>query len=291
LKTEKKMKNKILIGALLVGTASVATVARASETCASAGTGFYAGLSLGMANTNTKYTRDSEGNLASTDAATKRDSLNFGKAGGLFGIVTGYNVDCGGGLVAGVELSAGMDTTKNENKVNDVLPEIFNSNRAVNNFVTDTRGSFTTTKLKRSSYYGLSGRLGYKMSSSTLVYGKLGIEFGKWTAEVIPSQDIEENDAPASMGPTPLSDDQLKKMKETKKRGKNSASLVLGAGVENYLSQNVSVRGEYSYAFSPKIDIEQDTSLLHNKVYNGNKLTHKFKTSQHRVQVAVVWHF
>jgi len=241
---------KKLTSILLV--AAAATAVHAEGTSA---TGFYAGANVGIANTQAKYTANSVNPAATGSTSTQNFKAETGKMGALFGVFAGYGMTFAQGAYAGFELSGGLDTTKFD---------------AYNDSAT-TKNGFPKVTLKRTNFYGLAGRLGYMVTPSTLAYVKLGIEAGKWKADVTPNQNIE-NTYYADLT-------KVDATKKTQSASKNSLSFVPGVGFEMFLNKNLFLRAEYTYLFGPKVTVNQDAANYANGYINGEKLRHELKVT------------
>ncbi len=252
--------------------AAAATAAQAEGTSA---TGFYAGLNAGIANTQAKYTAQSQN---ATAAASTSQTVNFtsqtGKMGALFGVFAGYGMSFAQGAYAGFEVYGGLDTTKFD---------------AYNDSATSYSG-FPKATLKRTNFYGFAPRVGYMITPSTLAYVRLGVEAGKWKMDVTPNQQINANYY--GSGATPGTDaTQIANMKKTFSASKSSFSFVPGVGLEVFLNKNLFLRAEYTYLFGPKVTVNQDTSYYLNSYINGSSVKHEAKITQHAFKLGVGYKF
>jgi opacity protein-like surface antigen len=192
-------------------------------------------------------------------------------------VFAGYGMTFAQGAYAGFELSGGLDTTKFD---------------AYNDNATTLTG-FPKVTLKRTNFYGLAGRLGYMVTPSTLAYVKLGIEAGKWKADVTPNQIADSIGGTGSSGVYKGTDAaQVAAMKKTQSASKNSLSFVPGVGFEMFLNKNLFLRAEYTYLFGPKVTVNQDASYYKDTSYiNGEKLRHELKVTQHAFKLGIGYKF
>lgn len=255
----------------LLAAAALTTAAFAEG---SAGTGFYLGASAGVANTNVKYSYVSEQPKAS--GTTQNFNSQSGKMAGLFGAFAGYGMVVGQGAYVGGEVYGGFDTTK-------VTPY---DDSATNTVGLNPNG-FHKTTVKRSNFYGLAARLGYMVTPSTLAYIRLGVEAGKWTAQVVPNQAAVSASASANAATSAQTASAL----ATVSKSKNSISFAPGLGLETYINKNLFIRAEYSYLFGPSITAIQDTTAVQNSYINGNSMKHTIKISQHAFKIGVGYKF
>jgi opacity protein-like surface antigen len=190
-------------------------------------------------------------------------------------VFAGYGMSFAQGAYAGFELSGGLDTTKFD---------------AYNDSAT-TKSGFPKVTLKRTNFYGLAGRLGYMVTPSTLAYVKLGIEAGKWKADVTPNQ-ILSSGYYGTGSTTGTDATQIANMKKTQSGSKNSLSFVPGVGFEMFLNKNLFLRAEYTYLFGPKVTVNQDASYYRSDSYiNGEKLRHELKVTQHAFKLGMGYKF
>lgn len=138
----------------LLATVALATAAVASTTAAPV-TGYYAGVNVGLANTNVKYSYG-DGNTYGTQSKLGDKGLQYG----LFG---GYNAGLGNGCVVGLEVFVGGDNAK-----------VVSSNNQ------------DRLEVKHTTNYGVAPRIGYMITPSVLAYVRLGVEGGAWKAQYRP---------------------------------------------------------------------------------------------------------
>lgn len=235
-------------------------------------TGFYLGVNAGAANTNVKYDFNtnalpSTGTTAAAGYENKYKN-DAGKLGYLLGAFAGYGMSFGNNAYVGVEVYGGFDTTT-------VKPyDDSASGKAV---------GFFKTSVKRKNYYGMAPRLGYMLTPSTMAYVRLGVEAGKWEAQVEPNA--------ATINGLPASAPDKEASKKTFKASKNRINLVPGFGFETALSKNLFVRAEYSYLFGPSMSIDQNTKGYNNAVLSGNNVKHTLKVTQHAFKLGMGYKF
>ena len=275
----KKFLNTMLITAAVVSAASVVS----ASTGAKVAQGAYLGASAGAANTNVKHERVASGKMTGggvagaaivgSNVATETNILksDAGKTAGLFGLIAGYNFQSGS-LVFGGEIYGGLDSTK-VNVSNDTASGASADSAAY--------GSLT---VKRTNFMGFAPRLGFMVAPNTLMYARLGVEFGKWKATSTPNSQglaAQKTTFTVSTANNLLSD-------MTFSASKGGMSFAPGLGMEVYMGKAF-VRAQYSYLFGPKITLTQD--MRGNAMYNGEFAVHTLKTSQHKVELAVGYKF
>ncbi|MDP3371440.1 MAG: hypothetical protein Q8S21_00890 [Candidatus Paracaedibacteraceae bacterium] len=285
----KNLFNTLLATAAMV---SVVTVANATDSKPAAH-GFYLGASAGVANTNVKSKvqaggtfynlNTSNGNLvATTDSAESRlVNTDAGKAAGIFGLMAGYNFQKGS-TVFGGEIYGGFDSS---------TVKVYDDKGSGSS----VEGGLWTSTVKRKSFFGFAPRIGFMLTPSTQLYARLGIEYGKWTAAVNPNTtslvlannvtNVNAASGNANAGAAAIAASSLATTASKKK-----LSFAPGVGMEVYMGK-MFVRGEYAYLMGPKITLVQNTNGYSYNMYNGSTATHTFKTSQHRVQLAVGFKF
>jgi opacity protein-like surface antigen len=243
-------------------------------------TGAYVGGNVGMANTNVKYSFTNVGSAATasgpgtmatgatiTEGSTnaQKQSLSAGKMNPLFGLFAGYGMQVGT-MYFGGEVYGAFDSAK---------VETYNDSGSGQGSATGTgSGAYYPlgkASVKRTSFYGLAGRLGFMANPNTLVYVKLGVEGGKWTA----TQTSATNDRYAPNIVT--------------KASKNSISFVPGLGVDAFITKNLFLRAEYTYLFGPKITLKQNTAASGS--WGGDAAWHKFQITQQTFKVGVGYKF
>lgn len=250
--------------------AGIASVAAAQ---ASSATGFYAGASAGVANTNVKYSfvsQSGNGQTIDSTKATQNFKTDAGKMAGLFGVFAGYGMGFAQGAYVGGEIYGGFDSTKV---------------KAYDDSASTLNGFWTST-VKRTNYYGVAFRLGYMLTPSTLGYVRLGVEGGKWKAQVVPV-------SPSSLATIATTGTGTNSALQgiTNTASKSSVSFAPGLGFETFLNKNLFLRAEYSYLFGPKITINANTSGYANAYLNGGNIKHEFKITQHAFKIGVGYKF
>jgi opacity protein-like surface antigen len=259
----------------LLAAAAISGAALAEGNTASSG--FYLGANAGVANTNVKYSYANTGVQASATYSAAQLQQNWkgdaGKMAGVFGAFAGYGVVVGQGAYFGGELFAGLDTTK-------VTP--------YDDSATGIAGGFFKTTVKRTNFYGLAARVGYMVTPSTLAYIRLGVEAGKWKADVLPNSGTITQQ-PASQASTSA---QQAASNKTFSKSKNSISFAPGLGLEAYITKNMFLRAEYSYLFGPTISgLNQDITGYPNGTFAGTGVAHSFKITQHQFKIGVGYKF
>jgi len=261
----------------LLAAAAISGAAFAEGNTASSG--FYLGANAGVANTNVKYSfaNQNVSNLNATNYTVAQLTQNFkadsGKMAGIFGAFAGYGMVVGQGAYFGGEVYGGLDSSK--------LSPYDDSNTGA------ATGYFKAT-VKRTNFYGLAARVGYMVTPSTLAYIRLGIEGGKWQAQVVPDS------ATITQQPTAFNsatDAQKAASNKTFTKSKNSISFAPGLGLEAYITKNMFLRAEYSYLFGPTINLSQDITGYPNSAFAGSSVAHSFKITQHQFKIGVGYKF
>lgn len=259
----------------LLAAAAISGAAFAEGNTASSG--FYLGANAGVANTNVKYSFTNTGVAANTTYTAAQLQQNFksdsGKMAGLFGAFAGYGMVVGQGAYFGGEAYAGLDSSK--------LSTYDDSNTGA------ATGYFKST-VKRTNYYGLAARIGYMVTPSTLAYIRLGVEAGKWQAQVVPNAaTITQQPALIASGSS-----QQAGSNKTFTKSKNTLSFAPGLGLEAYVTKNMFLRAEYSYLFGPSISgLNQDIQGYPNSSFAGTNVLHTFKITQHQFKIGVGYKF
>lgn len=241
--------------------------------------GAYLGASAGAANTNVqaKWTANNPTVPAagSSAAETRIAKTDAGKMAGIFGLVAGYNYQTGS-LVFGGEIYGGFDSTK------------------VTAFDDSGSGSSTeqalwSSSVKRTNFMGLAPRFGFMIAPNTLMYARLGVEFGKWKAKIDPNVatlNLANNITNLNLGAATAA--AVAASTPSTAGSKGGVSFAPGLGMEVYMGKAF-LRAQYSYLFGPKITLTQNTEGF--ATVNGKTATHTYKMSQHKVELAVGYKF
>lgn len=261
---------KKFTSALLAVTALTAANAFAAGAVESK-TGAYLGGNVGMANTNVKYGYMNQ----NVGKAVRQQNFKAetGKFNALFGLFAGYGMQVGS-MYFGGEVYGGFDSTKVS---------------AYDDSASGTSVGYWKASVKRTNFYGIAPRLGFFVTPSTMLYAKLGIEGGKWTATVNPNAGTIDTYA-STTGTNPTAD-QKTKSKIATVASKNSISFTPGLGVDMFVSKSLFIRAEYSYMFGPKITAVQDTNGYNNDVMDGSSVKHTFQITQQTFKVGVGYKF
>lgn len=279
----KKFLNTMLVTAAVVSAASVASAASAGKVAQ----GAYVGASAGAANTNVKYNMVTSGRMVNattnvvdtTGAYANGLNLNSGKVAGIFSVISGYNFQSGS-VVFGAEVYGGFDSTKvtaYDDKSSGASSEV------------SVIGSVT---VKRTNFFGFAPRLGFMVAPNTLMYARLGVEFGKWKAQLSPNAAAISAAATTYNADFPgaITADKMSKSSAVVNASKGAMSFAPGLGMEVYMGKAF-LRAQYSYLFGPKIKLVQDITGVSPRQANGETATHTLKTSQHKVELAVGYKF
>lgn len=276
----KKFLNTMLVTAAVVSVASVASASTGGKVAQ----GAYLGATAGAANTNVKYNRVASGNMnngglvgttvgSNIAAETQVVNSNAGKTAGIFGLLAGYNFQSGS-LVFGGEIYGGLDSTK----VN-----VYNDSGSGASTETASYGNLT---VKRTNFFGFAPRLGFMVAPNTLMYARLGVEFGKWKAVNNPPQNLAA--ITTQLGGTAASATNLADSQATTTASKSGMSFAPGLGMEVFMGKAF-IRAQYSYLFGPKLNLQQNMKAV--TLYNGEYANHSMKMSQHKVELAVGYKF
>jgi opacity protein-like surface antigen len=259
------MKKITLALLAAIASAGVASANTSPAVTGTSSTGFYAGLNLGFANTNVKYSYLTSGGTA-TGVNLNNFTSDTGKLSYLFGAFGGYGLQLNQGAYVGFELYGGFDSTK------------FNPNN--DSASGASQGTWKVT-VKRTNYYGIKPRVGYFLTPNTLAYLGFGVESGKWQAVVDPNLNATGTGSVGTVSNYPASAKQFK-------GSKSGVSFAPAIGLETYVTKNLFVRAEYSYLFGPKITVNQDITG-----YNlaGNSVAHTFRISQQAFKIGFGYKF
>jgi len=173
---------------------------------ANIGTGFDLGVALGYGATTGKRTLQLNGAAVPGSTDIGGNAANIGIFGG-YGWVTGC-------LYFGGEIGYTFENTK----VNDTLDG-------------------ASVQLKRNGYFNAALRGGYLFTPNTMLYVRLGGNWGKWSLR-------------ASAGADTISG------------SKNQLSFAPGLGLETAVHKNVYVRVEYVYDFGPSVRATDGTNAI-----------------------------
>jgi len=275
----KKFLNTMLVTAAVVA----ASTAAYADAGAKPAQGAYIAASAGVANTNVKYNRVASGNMstngavatATLPAETEVFNANVGKTAGIFGALAGYNLQSGS-VVFGGEIYGGLDSTK-------VIA--YDDTGSGNSTERSVIGSVT---VKRTNFFGFAPRLGFMIAPNTLMYARLGVEFGKWKATSNPNL----NALSANGVTTTASATDLANSKAVTSASKGGMSFAPGLGMEVYMGKAF-IRAQYSYLFGPKVNLVQNMKAFPStsSYFNGDYANHTMKMSQHKVELAVGYKF
>ncbi|MCE3230376.1 MAG: hypothetical protein K0R52_304 [Alphaproteobacteria bacterium] len=195
--------------------ALVASTVAAGAASANIGTGFYLGAAAGYGSTTGKFTAQTQ--TAAGVVTAVPGSADVGGNAANIGIMAGY------GWVSGCTYFGGeVGYTFENSKINATLGQ-----QGAGALLQGT-GSAT---LKRNGYFNAALRGGYLFTPNTMMYVRLGGNWGKWTL----------NDSLTFANANPGSG------------SKNRFSFVPGVGLETAVHKNVYLRVEYTYEFGPSV--------------------------------------
>lgn len=200
----------------VVAAAALNTVS--AQSCASAFSGFYAGLQAGMNAT----VGTSRGELPDINGGTNLKGTRGSQAfiGGLF---LGYGMGVGSCAYVGAELYG--------NFTNDKATLFDNSESAA-------AGRLFTVTSKTNANFGAKLRLGYTVSQQAMIFLGLGLEYAQWQTKA-------ENLIAGQAGVDPV----------TKKNVRRLA-FAPSVGAELFLSKNLFTRVEYTYVATGSVKVE-----------------------------------
>jgi outer membrane immunogenic protein len=185
--------------------ALVASTVALSATQANISTGFYLGAAVGYGATTAKQTEQTvAGTNGSRDVGANH--ANIGIMGGY-----GWVSNC---LYVGGELAYTFENAK----INDSL---------------GGTAAATNAQLKRNGYFNVALRGGYLFTPNTMLYIRLGVNWGKWTL----TDNFNAGFTNANPG----------------RGSKNRMSFAPGLGLETAVHKNVYLRVEYVYEFGPSV--------------------------------------
>lgn len=238
-------------------------------------TGAYLGGNVGMGSTNVKYGFTNNNSFTSagampvmTAARLQNYKADAGKLNPLFGLFAGYGMQVGT-MYFGGEVYGGFDSAK-------VAP--------YDDSATASGIGYWKSSVKRTNFYGLAPRIGFFVTPSTMLYVKLGIEGGKWTAQVDP------NFATIDAGAGPSAAQKAASRKQFNST-KNSISFVPGLGLDAFITKNLFLRAEYTYLFGPKMTVNQNVDGYQSSLVDGTGIAHTYKITQQSFKVGVGYKF
>ncbi|MES2608554.1 MAG: outer membrane beta-barrel protein [Pseudomonadota bacterium] len=243
-------------------------------------TGAYLGGNVGAANTNVKYSYANQNVVASaavagvpTAAADRQQNFKAeaGKMNPLFGLFAGYGMQVGQ-MYFGGEVYGGFDSAKVT---------------AYDDSATGKAAGYWKSSVKRTNFYGIAPRLGFFVTPSTMLFVKLGIEGGKWKAQVNPNAATIDAYTTAT-SPSATAKDISKRVASSTK---NSISFTPGLGLDAFITKNLFLRAEYSYMFGPKITVTQDIGGYDNSVMAGTTTKHTFQITQQSFKLGLGYKF
>lgn len=182
--------------------ALVASAVALSAANANISTGFYLGATAGYGATTGKVTRSNAGVAVNGSRDMGGNAANIGIIGG-YGWVTGC-------MYYGGEIGYSFENTK----IRDDLGNAANVGSA---------------ELKRNGYFNAALRGGYLFTPNTMLYVRLGANWGKWTFNVPTAANVKLTGS------------------------KNRMSFTPGVGLETAIHKNVLLRVEYTYEFGSSV--------------------------------------
>ena len=180
-----------------------------SATDANIGTGFYIGAAGGYGSTVGKYTQ--QGTFAVPGAGVN-GSMDIGGNAANLGAFLGY-----GWVQNCVYFGGEFGYTFENTKINDTLGQAVGRHALA---------------LKRSGYFNVALRGGYLFTPNTMLYIRLGTNWGKWKLDDSLNAFNQANPGSGS---------------------KNRMSFAPGVGLETAVHKNVYVRVEYTYEYGPSV--------------------------------------
>ncbi|MBX9804463.1 MAG: porin family protein [Alphaproteobacteria bacterium] len=203
--------------------ALAASVVMLSATQANISTGFYIGAAGGYGSTTAKETAQFNGQGVPGSVDIGGNAANIGIFGGY-----GWVQNC---LYFGGEIGYFFENTKIRDTLDTNVPA--------------TGGAF---ELKRNGYFNAALRGGYLFTPNTMLYIRLGVNWGKWTLRDTLNAFSTTNAGSGS---------------------KNRMSFAPGLGLETAIHKNVYLRVEYTYEFGPSLRATNNAALSNNFVNVG----------------------
>lgn len=241
---------KLVIAA--VAAAALNTVS--AQSCASAFSGFYAGLQAGLNATVGNTKSDGQLNAPGVYATEfKRSNSAQSFIGGLF---LGYGMGVGSCGYVGAELYGNLGNT--DVKITDETQ----SAGAPGNFNLAVKQS-----IKNQFNLGAKLRLGYTITQQSMIFLGLGVEWSTWR--------VKET---GSLGGAAVPAGNRGSFDE--KSTKRSVAFAPSVGMESYLTKNIFVRGEYTYVAGPNFKAKDDFNV-----------PVKVSTNQHRFTLGLGYKF
>lgn len=194
--------------------ALVASAVAVGATQANISTGFYLGAAVGYGATTGKFTGQNGAVAINGSQDVGANAANIGIMGGY-----GWVQQC---LYIGAELAYTFENAK------------INSSLGQNQFGFGAG----TMQLKRNGYFNAALRAGYLFTPNTMLYVRLGANWGKRTL----------NDSLNNFGTT-----------NPGRGSKNRMAFAPGVGLETAVHKNVYLRVEYVYEFGPSVRATNST--------------------------------
>ena len=159
-----------------------------------------------------------------------------------------------------------------------------------------TLSSTTQTKL-RPVEFGIDFRPGFVACENTLVYARVGVAFNRVSTKVCSNAAFNTANAiPVGVNSTPTN---VFTASNTLSHKKSRAALRVGGGIEQKLSDCVSVRLDYVYTNYGRVTVCGDPAAAVTKKFEGNPTTTSFAVSNDRrvkvtsntVMAALAWYW
>jgi opacity protein-like surface antigen len=230
---------------LLALSASAAMIASVAADSCHSWTGAYVGIQGGMANLSQK----AESTGSGTGVNVIADKSNLGKTGYHAAVNFGYIMQFNPNFAAFAEGFIGKDGVDSESKHRN------------------GDETFTQKSNKKKLVYGLSVNPALVLNQTSLLFVKLGYEFGKNEFKV-------SNQDHAANGQT----------KENK--GSKKGSFVLGFGLKTLVTRNIILGLGVDHVFLRKQSVTVDQANVANA-----KISHKLKGHMNRFLVSVAYKF
>ncbi|MCX7343147.1 MAG: outer membrane beta-barrel protein [Proteobacteria bacterium] len=235
-----------------VAAAALNTVS--AQSCASAFSGFYAGLQAGMNATVGDTKSDGQLNVLNGVYATEFKRSNSAQSfiGGLF---LGYGMGIGSCGYVGGELYGNLGNT--DVKITDETQSI--AAGQVNLAIKQS--------IKNQFNLGAKIRLGYTITQQSMIFLGLGLEWSAWRIK-------ESGSLGGALVPA------ANRGSFDEKTTKKSVAFAPSVGMESYMTKNIFVRGEYTYVAGPKFKSKDDFNV-----------PVKVNTNQHRFTLGLGYKF
>lgn len=254
-------KNSKHVTALLIATLAPFSAAHANTSF----DGLYLGVAAGQSITTSRS--DFIGNASITQQraggtdlfAASNATQNFKKTGGLGAIFAGYGFSCDPVYLGGELFFKRSNASSNISNAASTGSVDANTILSISN---NANSTFKKTE------FALDARPGLLLSSCNLLYGRIGVARNKHSYN---TDVVSFFTAPGGFGPVTLP------LSQSKTR--NIYALRLGAGMEQMISQCVSIRLDYIHTRYRKIVLSDSRAFTYTDPTTGNLVAASFSDS------------